>query len=161
AWRATLKPLLFRILPPVFRVIERLSLDIPRRFFLKASQYNTVPPLRKDDNVIPSASDIPNLINSVRQHHGRAVSIGPQSAADAYETIAYRREQRRRSLSGSSEMGPISPVKESSKLEFQSNASREARTGAGPLHVPTRKPIHHSSAVDASPICTDTDLQDT
>lgn len=159
AWRAILKTLLFRILPPVFRVIERLSLDIPRRFFLKASQYGTVPPLRRDDNVIPSASDIPDLINTVRQRHGRAVSIGPQSAADAYETIAYRREQRRRSLSGSSEMGPISPVRESSKSEFQNTASREVGTGTGPLHVASRKPIHHYSAVNAPPTPTDIDLQ--
>jgi hypothetical protein len=153
-WRATLKPLLFRILPPVFRIIERLSLDIPRRFFLKASQYNTVPPLRRDDNVIPSASDIPNLINSVRQRHGRAVSIGPQSAADAYETIAYRREQRRRSLSGSSEMRPISPVREFSQSEFQSTASHGAGIGTGSLHVAAHKPIQHGSVVR-----TDIDIQ--
>lgn len=158
-WRATLKPLLFRILPPVFRVIERLSLDIPRRFFLKASQYSTIPPLRKDDNVIPSASDIPNLINSVRQRRGRAVSIGPQSAADAYETIAYRREQRRRSLSGSSEMGPISPVKESSMSEFQSAASRGAGSGTRSSHVASRKQTHDGSAVDVSPTDTGIDLQ--
>lgn len=106
-WRAFMKPLLFRILPPLFRIIERLSLDLPRRYFLKASQYSKIPPLRRDDNVIPSASDIPNLINSVRQRKGRAVSVGPQSAADAYETIAYRREQRRRSLSGGSEKAPM------------------------------------------------------
>ncbi len=155
-WRATLKPLLFRILPPLFRIIERLSLDIPRRFFLKASQYNTIPPLRRDDNVIPSASDIPNLINSVRKRHGRAVSIGPQSAADAYETIAYRREQRRRSLSGSSEMGPISPVREFSQLEFKSTASLGAGTGMELLNVASHKSIHYGSAVR-----TDIDLQST
>ena len=113
-WRALMKPLLFKLLPPVFRIFERLSLDLPRRYFLKASQYSKIPRLQRDDNVIPAASDIPKLINSVRQRKGRAVSVGPQSAADAYETIAYRREQRQRSLSGSSEKLPSSAVAERS-----------------------------------------------
>ena len=95
-WRATMKPLLLTVLPPIFRTVERVGIDLPRPFFLKASQYTSVPTLRKDDNVIPSASDIPGFISNVRQRRGRAVSIGPQSAADAYETIAYRNEQRRR-----------------------------------------------------------------
>jgi hypothetical protein len=99
AWRGIMKPLLFRILPPIFRVVEQFGVDLPRKFFLKASEYNTVPRLRRDDNVIPSASEIPKMITSVRQRRGRAVSVGPQSAADAYETIAYRNEQRRRSIS--------------------------------------------------------------
>ena len=106
AWRATMKPSLLRILPPIFRIVENIGADLPREFFLKASQYKTIPTLRKDDNVIPSARDIPKLITDVRQRRGRAVSIGPQSAADAYETIAYRHEQRRRSISNE----PTSPA---------------------------------------------------
>jgi hypothetical protein len=99
AWRGIMKPLLFRILPPIFRIVEHLGVDLPRKFFLKASEYGTVPRLRRDDNVIPSASEIPRMLTSVRKRRGRAVSVGPQSAADAYETIAYRNEQRRRSIS--------------------------------------------------------------
>ncbi|QDS73210.1 hypothetical protein FKW77_003134 [Venturia effusa] len=98
AWRGTMKSILFTLLPPLFRRIEGVGADLPRKFFLKASEYNTLPAI-KDDNVIPSASTIPKLINDVRQRRGRAVSIGPQSAADAYETIEYRKEQRRRSAS--------------------------------------------------------------
>jgi hypothetical protein len=36
-WRATAKPALFEILPPVFRVLERARLNLPRAFFLNAS----------------------------------------------------------------------------------------------------------------------------
>lgn len=36
-WRGTMKPTLFKVLPPVFRIIERLGLSLPRKFFLKAS----------------------------------------------------------------------------------------------------------------------------
>jgi hypothetical protein len=36
-WRATMKPALFRILPPVFRVLEHAKLNLPRAFFLDAS----------------------------------------------------------------------------------------------------------------------------
>lgn len=37
AWRATMKPALLRLLPPVFRVIEKLGLSLPRKFFVQAS----------------------------------------------------------------------------------------------------------------------------
>jgi membrane-associated phospholipid phosphatase len=112
-WRAIMKPFLFKVLPPIFRIIEKLGADLPRTFFLKASQYKSIPELRKDDNVIPSARDIPQIIGDVRQRRGRAVSVGPQSAADAYEQIAYRQEQRRRSLSKEREAPLLPEIKES------------------------------------------------
>ena len=99
AWRGVMKPALLAFLPPVFRVIEQYGLDLPRKFFMRASQYKTVPALRKDDNVIPSASSIPTLITSLRHPRRRAVSVGPQSEADAYETLAYREKRRRESFS--------------------------------------------------------------
>ncbi|KAI9713202.1 MAG: hypothetical protein M1820_001187 [Bogoriella megaspora] len=99
AWRGVMKPALLAFLPPVFRVIEQLGLTLPRKFFMRASQYKTVPALRKDDNVIPPASSIPTLITSLRHPRRRAVSVGPQSEADAYETMAYREKRRRESLS--------------------------------------------------------------
>lgn len=37
AWRGITKPTLLRILPPIFRVIERLGLSLPRKFFKQAS----------------------------------------------------------------------------------------------------------------------------
>ena len=37
AWRGIMKPALFKILPPIFRVLEHARLDLPRAFFLTAS----------------------------------------------------------------------------------------------------------------------------
>lgn len=56
----------------------------------------------KDDNVLPSFSDIPNIITSIRHPRRRALSVGPQSEADAYETLAYREQRRRDSTLDSS-----------------------------------------------------------
>lgn len=36
-WREVMKPTLLRLLPPLFRIIERLGLSLPRRFFTRAS----------------------------------------------------------------------------------------------------------------------------
>ena len=36
-WREVMKPTLLRTLPPIFRVIERLGLSLPRKFFVQAS----------------------------------------------------------------------------------------------------------------------------
>ncbi|KAL1886632.1 Long-chain base-1-phosphate phosphatase [Paecilomyces lecythidis] len=99
AWRGIMKPSLLRILPPIFRGLEKLGLILPRRFFTKASQYNKVPGQLKDDDVIPRISDIPTILTSIRHPRRRAVSVGPQSEADAYETLAYREKRRRESVS--------------------------------------------------------------
>jgi hypothetical protein len=99
AWREIAKPTLHKTLPHLFRVIETAGLDLPRRFFLPATKYKEVPLRQRDDNVIPSMSDLGNAVNSIRgPTRGRAVSVGPQSAADAYETLAYRERRRRESL---------------------------------------------------------------
>ena len=37
----------------------------------------------------------------MRRRRGRAISVGPQSVADAYEVLAYREEERRRERSSS------------------------------------------------------------
>jgi len=101
-----MKPSLLRYLPPVFRVIERLGLSLPRRFFTRASEYNKVPGHLKDDDVLPNVSEIPSLLASVRHPRRRAVSIGPQSEADAYETLAYREQRRRESTSSDRARSP-------------------------------------------------------
>ncbi|PGG99429.1 hypothetical protein AJ80_09353 [Polytolypa hystricis UAMH7299] len=98
-WREVMKPSLLRFLPPVFRVIERLGLSLPRRFFTKASEYKRIPDHLKDDDVIPNVSEIPSMLTSIRHPRRRAISIGPQSEADAYETLAYRQKRRRESMS--------------------------------------------------------------
>lgn len=36
-WRASMKPALFKLLPPVFRLLEKVRLNLPRVFFLSAS----------------------------------------------------------------------------------------------------------------------------
>ncbi|EEQ90992.1 hypothetical protein RJZ56_007770 [Blastomyces dermatitidis] len=98
-WREIMKPSLHRILPPIFRVIERLGLNLPRRFFTLASEYEQVPGHLKDDDIIPNVSEIPSILTSIRHPRRRAISIGPQSEADAYETLAYREKRRRESTS--------------------------------------------------------------
>jgi hypothetical protein len=104
-YRAITKPLLLKVLPPLFRIMEHLDLDLPRRYFLRASQYRVVPQLKRDDNVLPSASDVGQMLGEVRKRRGRAISIGPQSMADAREVIAYRQEARRRERSASTDRG--------------------------------------------------------
>lgn len=99
AWRGIAKPTLLRVLPHLFRVIETNGWSLPRRFFVPASEYKDVPLHVRDDNVLPNVSDVSKMVNSIRgPGRGRAVSIGPQSAADAYETLAYRERKRRESL---------------------------------------------------------------
>jgi hypothetical protein len=65
-----------------------------------------VPGHLKDNDVIPSFADIPSIITSMRHPRRRAISIGPQSEADAYETLAYREKRRRESVSEQMQ-GPI------------------------------------------------------
>lgn len=97
-WREVAKPTLLKTLPHLFRFIETQGLDLPRRFFMPASEYKNIPLRLKVDNVMPSMSDLPGLITAVRHpRRGRSVSIGPQSAADAYETLAYRERKRKES----------------------------------------------------------------
>jgi dihydrosphingosine 1-phosphate phosphatase len=97
-WREVAKPTLLKVLPHVFRPIETWGLSLPRRFFMPASEYQNIPLRLKVDNVMPSVSDLPGLITAVRHpKRGRSVSIGPQSAADAYETLAYRERRRKES----------------------------------------------------------------
>ncbi|KAI1813022.1 PAP2-domain-containing protein [Poronia punctata] len=97
-WREMAKPTLLKTLPHIFRLVETWGLSLPRRFFMPASEYKNIPLRLKVDNVMPSVSDLPGLITAVRHpKRGRSVSIGPQSAADAYETLAYRERRRKES----------------------------------------------------------------
>ncbi|KAG6026257.1 hypothetical protein E4U19_002724 [Claviceps sp. Clav32 group G5] len=101
AWRETMKPALLRFLPHLFRLMENYGWDLPRRYFTPASEYKSVPPGSRLDTLFPKASDFPRMVEGIRHPttRGRSVSIGPQSAADAYETLAYRERRRRESIS--------------------------------------------------------------
>lgn len=65
--------------------------------------YKSVPPLRKDDNVLPPASEIPAMLSKTRK---RTISVGPQSEADVREFIANRDQQRKDSLSSGTAQRP-------------------------------------------------------
>ncbi|KAK7205078.1 sphingosine-1-phosphate phosphohydrolase [Myxozyma melibiosi] len=109
-WRAVMKKSLHTVLPPLFRFIERIGLSMPRVFFLRASEYNKVPGSIPDTTLV-NATEIPSLIGNIKR--GRSDSVGPQSPADMYETMAYRDErQRRRSLEGAGKDAPLPPSKE-------------------------------------------------
>jgi hypothetical protein len=73
------------------------SVETP--YLTQNSEYKRVPPLRQDDNVIPSASEIPGMLSNLRHPRKRGISVGPQSEADAREFIANRERKRRESRS--------------------------------------------------------------
>lgn len=111
AWRGVMKPTLLKCLPHIFRFIEKFGLILPRKFFKPASEYKNIPSHLKVDNVMPSVSDLPSLLTSIRHpRRARSVSIGPQSAADAYETLAYREKRRRESTSSNPGVPPLKLV---------------------------------------------------
>lgn len=128
AWREVMKPTLLKSLPALFRVIERLGVSLPRRFFVPASEYKNIPNLLKlrTDNVLPTMSDLPQFVKTLRAPtRGRSVSIGPQSAADAYEALAYRERRRRES------MGSNGSVRSHTDLRGRFQADGAADGGGG------------------------------
>ena len=62
--------------------------------------------MRKDDNVLPSASEIPSMLSAFRHPRKRRVSVGPQSEADVREYIANREEVRRKRSASSPKRRP-------------------------------------------------------
>ena len=80
---------------------------------------------------MPSVSELPSLFTAMRHPRKRAVSVGPQSAADAYETMAYREKQRHESTSSGS---LVSPVHESPGMFLNGSAQAEPLTG--PIETP-------------------------
>lgn len=90
-WRPVMKRTLYEILPPVFRIIEKVGLSMPRRFFTPASQYGDIPQSLPDSTLFD-----PQNITKIFTKSGRARadSVGPQSTADVYESIAYREYQK-------------------------------------------------------------------
>lgn len=90
-WRETMKPTLHSLLPPVFRFIERNGLSLPRKDYKRASEYTKVPDLV--DDTLPNLQELPALIHNFSRRT-RSDSVGPQSAADVYETLAHREKGR-------------------------------------------------------------------
>ncbi|KAI1135367.1 PAP2-domain-containing protein [Hypoxylon sp. FL0543] len=136
AWREVAKPSLLRGLPHLFRLIERSGLSLPRRFFMPASEYKNIPLRLRVDNVMPNVSDLPNLITAVRHPgRGRSVSVGPQSAADAYETLAYRERRRRESVSveasnGLRNKGSFQDIREQKEQQEEQHQERKEESTA-------------------------------
>lgn len=90
-WRPVMKRTLHEMLPPVFRIVEKVGLSMPRRFFTPASQYGDIPPSLPDTTFF-EPQNITSLFTKVGR--ARADSVGPQSPADVYESIAYREYQK-------------------------------------------------------------------
>ncbi|KZF19417.1 PAP2 domain protein [Xylona heveae TC161] len=132
AWREVMKPTLLKGLPPLFRVIERLGLSLPRRYFLPATEYKRVPSHLRVDSIFPSVRDLPGMLSNIRHPRKRAVSVGPQSAADAYEALARREQRRRESLQKD---GALIAGQSSDNSPQQSvpNGPVNRKTGAGPF----------------------------
>lgn len=105
-------------------------------------EYKRVPEHLKDDDVIPNVSEIPSMFTSIRHPRRRAVSIGPQSEADAYEALAYR-EQRRR-LSASSPDPPQIPRSSPSVVSHKG--------GESPLGVASANAHQPHRSVNRSPL---------
>lgn len=139
AWRGVMKPALLKFLPHLFRIIEKFGLDLPRKFFKPASQYQKIPSHLRVDNVMPSVSDLPSLLTSIRHpRRTRSVSIGPQSAADAYETLAYRDKRRRESISSPASGVPVNFNKDQLWKTYSGNQenddlSHSAVSGVSPI----------------------------
>lgn len=90
-WREVMKPTLHSLLPPIFRFIERNGLSLPRKDYKRASEYTKVPDLV--DDTLPLLQELPALIHNFSRRT-RSDSVGPQSAADVYETLAHRENGR-------------------------------------------------------------------
>lgn len=97
------------------------------------SDYQHVPPLRKDDNVLPAALDIPFMLSTIRNPRRRRISVGPQSEADARELLASREQRRQASRSRSrpknKEQTRLPPTAENS-LSPESDLPKESASMA-------------------------------
>ncbi|TKA45981.1 hypothetical protein B0A55_13176, partial [Friedmanniomyces simplex] len=107
-WRAVMKPSLLRYLPPVYRFVDHWGLTLPRRYFLQSRDYKSVPPLRKDDNILPQAFEISAIMSRLRNPRKQASgqSNKPRREQVIPETFKERRvaweefEEARLAVSG-------------------------------------------------------------
>ena len=89
-------------------------------------------------------SDFPSLLTQIRHpRRSRSVSVGPQSAADAYETLAFREKRRRESISSMADRNPVigergRPEDLESNLGFTtSNSTPQRYLASAVLPTPT------------------------
>ncbi|KAL7778513.1 hypothetical protein CFE70_008014 [Pyrenophora teres f. teres 0-1] len=141
-WRATMKPALFTILPPIFRILEQARWNMPRAFFLNASKYKSIKPFTDDDNLIPPASELPHMLKNLAHPRKRSVSVGPQSAADAYETLAYRNRRRRESVNSLDGAVPEDSAWTPSVVNTPTIEKGDPLLGAGLLPTPMASRVH-------------------
>ncbi|KAH7039980.1 PAP2 superfamily protein [Microdochium trichocladiopsis] len=147
AWREVAKPFLLKGLPHLFRLLEKTRFSLPRRFFTPASEYKNIPARLKVDNVLPNVSDVSNFVQSIRHPgRGRSVSIGPQSAADAYETLAYRERRRRESIGSN---GSLRSKKSIQELKKETDGGRSSGV---PNSLNTYESMMGEGTVVASPV---------
>ncbi|KAF5132324.1 hypothetical protein DV495_001421 [Geotrichum candidum] len=94
-WKPVIKRALHEALPPLFRYLEKGGVSMPRKFFMPASQYEDIPSSLPDSNLFE-----PENITSIFKKVGRSRgdSVGPQSQADVYESIAYREYQKQKEI---------------------------------------------------------------
>lgn len=114
-----------------------------------ARKYTSIPTLRGDDNVIPPASELPSMLKNLAHPRKRAVSVGPQSAADAYETLAYRNRRRRESVNSVDgaiqEDATFSPIEKRPSLRNLRSSSKQGEQsplGANLLPTPAASRVH-------------------
>ena len=127
-------------------------------------EYKKVPSHLKDDKVIPSVSDIPSFLSSIRHpNKNRAISVGPQSEADAYEAMAFREKRRKESTSSAKASGSIkrrqtTPGEDS--VEYFDRAKSIIRlngvpvTGLLPTPNPSRLDLYEDMMAAGPAICT-------
>ena len=111
-------------------------------------KYKKIPPRLHDHDLLPDVSEIPSILR-----RRRAVSVGPQSEADAYETLAYREKRRRESNSRSPAVGDAAAsidrtASPNSKLE-----EYEHMMGSGSTRLPPSSDtdVNQSSSPQTSP----------
>ena len=103
-----------------------------------AREYKGVPKPHGDDNVIPSVSAIPSILNLIRHpRRNRTVSVGPQSEADAHEVLAFRDRRRRESSSSLTAMTPLATTRKNASEEIPSYLSKTTSTSA-PMKRPSQ-----------------------
>lgn len=113
-WRPIIKRALHEALPPLFRYLEKGGVSMPRRFFMPASQYEDVPSSLPDTTLF-EPENITSLFTKAGRSRGD--SVGPQSTADVYESIAYREYQKQKAAAAMNHRKPSRVTEEKINME--------------------------------------------
>lgn len=89
-WRAVAKTVLLRTLPPLYRLLSRSGLSLPRRGFYPARLYGKVPTDNVPDDFFPDVRRIPHALGDSFGKRARSRSVGPFSAADVHAQVELR-----------------------------------------------------------------------